>query len=628
MLITRKSDKDTLRALQRRYRPLLAIFDAHAVVVPNSGVGTPTIFYHESIFAPELTRRDVGQVVLCSLPDARFERFCAQADLHIIEPQESENLTRIWKDTDGALQVLIERMDQRRDPVVVEVQRAASRLRNLLLSLPVGIEPYEQALLASGQPESLWYGWSITQPFQTLESKLPEMAALGEWEELILQALVDGFHRLVELLRQDSPKRGPLLTAINESLSKSRRVALVVTSQSVASGLRWVIRFPEPLGLGLSLDKVTAITIEEIKGLGPDQDCIIHEVFDPHKIFSELARVGPRQITFILLRNELRFVGEQFLRSRELFPDHLASKTILRSVYQQVEHLEPTNMVSRRERTSTLFSDADFEMVSRMFNQGPRMVEYGTVLFDDSDVRSESEKEAASEAQAYLVRLEGESAVFLGVSSRITYIDVDDTITTGLVDALEAGHRLIIVNPAARESIAHRILAAKRGEETSQVDTQTLELWRLELENGKLRCGLTYSEILCKIQELGSQRISPLVISQWAKGEVLGPLDILDIYRVGQAIGSDWLVQNWQRVGLALFMTRSGHRLLGRRITQLIQKAAVGNYALARQDEEFLQQIGITMGELQDAVTLLAVEAVSGEAKAVSIDQIGKVIPL
>jgi len=51
------------------------------------------------------------------------------------------------------------------------------------------------------------------------------MAALGEWEELILQNSLMGFHRLVELLRQDSPKRGPLLAAINESVSKSRRVA-------------------------------------------------------------------------------------------------------------------------------------------------------------------------------------------------------------------------------------------------------------------------------------------------------------------------------------------------------------------------------------------------------------------
>jgi len=196
------------------------------------------------------------------------------------------------------------------------------------------------------------------------------------------------------------------------------------------------------------------------------------------------------------------------------------------------------------------------------------------------------------------------------------------------VDALEPGHRLIVVNPAARESIAHRILAAKQGEETDQAAGQFIERWQQELSEGIKRRGLTYSEILHGIQKLGSQRADQTVVGQWARGDVLGPLDVQDIYRIGQAIGSDWLVQNWQQVGLALLMVRSGHRLLGRRITQIIQKAAVGDYELARQDEEFLQQIGITMGELQDAVTLLTIEAVSREAKVVPIDQIGKIIPL
>src|SRR5439155_20580059 len=45
VLITRKSDKETLRALQRRYHPLLVIFDADAVAVPNSRLETPIIFY-------------------------------------------------------------------------------------------------------------------------------------------------------------------------------------------------------------------------------------------------------------------------------------------------------------------------------------------------------------------------------------------------------------------------------------------------------------------------------------------------------------------------------------------------------------------------------------------------------
>lgn len=626
MLITRKSDKETLRALQKRYRPLLVIFDAHAVLVPDSSFGAPTILYHESIFAPELTRQDDGQVIVCSLPDARFEDFCTRANLQMIEPQEPQNLTKIWNDVDGALQALIERMNQQRTRVVVELQRAASRMRNLLLSLPVGIEVYEQALLASGQPESLWYHWSITQPLQALESRLPEMAALGEWEELILQELIDGFRRLAELLQQDSPKKVSLLTAVNESLIKSRRVALIANSPAVASGLKWVLRFPPPGGLGLSLEKVTAITVDEIKGLEQDQDCIIHQVFDPQDVFSSLTRVGPRQITFILLRNELRFVGEQFLRSRQIFPDHPANKTMLRSVYQKVEQLEPANPLSRRERTSTLFSDADFESAKQMFSQTSRVVEHGTVLFDESDGRIG--KETVAETLAYLVRLENESAVFLDADSHLSYVRTNDTVGIGPVEALEPGDRLIIINPAARESIAHRILTAKPGEETDQSNTRTLKLWRLELANGLLRLGVTHSEILHRIQDLGCQRISPVVIGQWARGDVLGPLDTRDILRIGQVISSEWLIENWQRVGFALLIVRSGHRLLGRRITRIIQRAAVGDYELTNRDEEFLQQIGVTMGELQDAVTLLEIEAVSSVATAIPTDQIGRIIPL
>src|SRR5262249_2719755 len=154
-------------------------------------------------------------------------------------------------------------------------------------------------------------------------------------------------------------KKIPLMTEVNDRLSKSRRVALIVNSPSVASGLKWIIGLPEPHGLGFPSDKVTAITIDEIKALDQDQDCVIHQVFDPHETFSALTRAVPRQITFILLRNELRFTGERLLRAKRLFPNHPANETLLRPVYQQVEQLEAATKVSGRDRVSTLFSDDD-----------------------------------------------------------------------------------------------------------------------------------------------------------------------------------------------------------------------------------------------------------------------------
>jgi hypothetical protein len=116
------------------------------------------------------------------------------------------------------------------------------------------------------------------------------------------------------------------------------------------------------------------------------------------------------------------------------------------------------------------------------------------------------------------------------------------------------------------------------------------------------------------------------VIRQWAAGEVLGPLDPQDIRRVGEVIGSEWLQANWRSVGAALFAVRSGHRVLGRRITQIIQKAAIGEHEISAKDRDFLSQLGITMGRLQDAVTVLTVEQVTSEAGMVPVDRIGFVI--
>jgi hypothetical protein len=325
------------------------------------------------------------------------------------------------------------------------------------------------------------------------------------------------------------------------------------------------------------------------------------------------------------MRNELRFVGERFLRAKQLFPNHPANESIFRAIYQHVEQVQSIREDSKPDRKSTLFSDSDFEMIMRMFNQGSGEIESGTVLVEESDY---PEGPPITEAHAYLVRLEGNNAVFLDSLSRISYVHFNDTITTGPPEALEPGDQLIIVNTAARESIAHRIMDAKRGEETNQSASQIIVRWQQELSDGIVVQRFSYIEILRKIQELGSKRLSPLVIKQWATGEILGPLDPRDILRIGQAIDSEWLKQNWQRIGAALLMVRSGHRLLGRRITRIIEKAAVGEYELKSQDEEFLHQIGITIGELQDAVTLLTVESVSKNGKAVPIERIGEVIPV
>ena len=116
---------------------------------------------------------------------------------------------KAWADADSALFSLLEGPGERKHRVLAEICRIASRLRSVLLGLPVGIDRYEQALIASGQPEALWYSWSVSQPLQTLENKLPEVGGVGEWEEYVVGELIGAFQRLVADLRECSPKHAP-----------------------------------------------------------------------------------------------------------------------------------------------------------------------------------------------------------------------------------------------------------------------------------------------------------------------------------------------------------------------------------------------------------------------------------
>jgi hypothetical protein len=259
-----------------------------------------------------------------------------------------------------------------------------------------------------------------------------------------------------------------------------------------------------------------------------------------------------------------------------------------------------------------------------MFTQGSSALDHGRVLLDEPD-KSDL---VLTEVAANLVRLEGGCAVLLEPSSRVSYVDGDGAIRMGHCAELATGNRLIIINPDAREFIAHRILRSRREDEWDKEALKTIETWRVELESGVKRLRLTQGEVLARIQALGSERITPLVIGQWIRGDVLGPLDPVDIRRVGEVIDSEWLRSNWQRVGLALIVVRSGHRLLGRQITKLIHQAAAGDFKLNLRDEEFLTQVGITMGELQDSVTLLKVEAVHPERVLAPVYQMGRVMPI
>ncbi len=475
VLITRRSDTATLDAIRRRFDPILVMVDDAPAESRISIAEIPMVIIHESIFAPEFMRKGGESMVPVCLPDSRFEQFCAATELDWIEPVMLPPLEKTWQDLDSAFQALMEQLDVRRDRVLADVYRTTARLRNLLLSLPVSIRSYEQGLMAAVHP-TVAFDWSIAERMNVLGARIPEVAALGDWEECIIQELVAGFGRLEKLLRDFSPKHESFIASIKQSLAYQKPVAIIVASPTLGTALRWALELPEPRGLGTTAD-ISIITPAEIGDLGEGSRCLIPQVFEPHAIFVPLARMAPRRITFILLPSEIRFVGEHLVRSRLLFPEHVANRTILAPVFQRLEQL-PSPEAFMPSRKTSLFPEAEFEALRRMFTTGSSVLERGTVLLDEADKGDMVQ----TEVSANFVRLEGDCAVLLEPSNRVSLVDGDGVIRKAHCADLLAGDRLIIINPEARESIAHRILRSRGHDEWEGDALKVIGSWKQELQ--------------------------------------------------------------------------------------------------------------------------------------------------
>jgi len=630
VVISRYTDRESVTKLISRHRPFLVLVHSENSATA-SGTGLPTVICHDSIFAPEISEFPQEGATYRCMPDTGFEAFCEKSDFTIVQPELPPEGARLLSDADGALISLSEELEKRMRRLVRDVARTALRLRTLFWSLPIGVEAYEQGLVLSQLPATLQFDVSVSRLFEALRGRIPEMAALGDWPHLIIQVLVEDMGKLIQLMAGQSPKRRVLVDVIRDSKAGAKRApALIVDSKPFGAALRHSLAFPEPVGLGENAKDLTILSGSEISQLELGRECVILGAFEPEQIFPPLSRSGPRRITAILYPGELRFLQARLQKARELFPTHAAVPNLVVPMLANVGTADP-KMPGLRLQASGL----DLSALLRTLARQREINGVGMILTDVVRPRAD---DGDTKVRAHVVELESEErnqrmAVLLTSDAHVSYVRNDDSICTGSLVDLLPGDRLIRIDPVLRESLREKIFSANPLEQ-SEPELQTIaKRWRAELAAGihaprsdrDIGESLTHGEVLSRIKALGSTIVTPATIGHWARGTVHGPRDINDILRVGQAVGSQWLMDHWREVGLALIAIRSGSISLGHQITKLIQRAALGDLELSEDEQQFLEQTGITMGELQDAATLVTVTAVSSDTTEVPSEQVGNV---
>jgi hypothetical protein len=624
VLILRRSDGEALARVIEKHRPFF-IFQHTRQPAPSSGWHVPNVVCHDSIFAPELSELDPVRDVYACMADTAFEAFCKSCQFVITRPELPSEVARLLADVDGAIASLLEELDKRPHRVMRDVARTSLRVRILLWSLPVGVETYEVGLALAQLPASLRFRSSLTRLIEALQARVPEMAALGDWEQLIVQVLLEDFRKLTGLLAHDTPKRGMLRAVLSRQSegNSSSAAVFIVENKTFGNALRQALAFPEPSGLGELAKHSLTVEAFEISRLEAGREFVIFGAFEPHEIFPALSRLRPRRVTAILYPGELRSLSLRLKVVRTLFPTHPAINLLMPLIENVDSACVESGAFGRLQRAGS-----DLQGLLRVLSQDRGIEGVGSILAGEEERGDDGGK-----VQAHLVELEAEGggkrlAVLLTADARLSYVRDNDSIFTGTLEDLSTGDRLIHIDPVLRESIRQRILSANRLGQGELELRDVADRWRMELAEGIRREEMTHAEVLSRIRQHGSNIMTAASIGHWVRGTVHGPLDVNDILRIGHAVRSEWLIKHWREVGLALIAIRSGSVSIGHQITRLIQRAAVGDLELSEDERQFLAQTGITMGELQDAATLVSVTAVSDETTEVPSEKIGDVFLL
>lgn len=150
-----------------------------------------------------------------------------------------------------------------------------------------------------------------------------------------------------------------------------------------------------------------------------------------------------------------------------------------------------------------------------------------------------------------------------------------------------------------------------------------VRLWHRALAEGYRRSRLTFETLLKRLQTAGSGITSHQTVRSWIRGGVLGPQDLDNVERIAATLGiarKDGRIL--EEVKRAVTGLRRVHRSFARIVYRTIQAAGSGAQ-LSDAEEQLLEEHGLQLRDLREAVSVLTVAEVSQEPEMVAVTEVG-----
>jgi hypothetical protein len=177
------------------------------------------------------------------------------------------------------------------------------------------------------------------------------------------------------------------------------------------------------------------------------------------------------------------------------------------------------------------------------------------------------------------------------------------------VARLAAGDSVVFLDGDARKDVLAKVLEVAKEIPHLATAATWVEYWRGALHRAKQRFG-TYTAFAGALHEQGCRRETQTV-RLWVIGDTIGPLDSLDIRRVGEALDDAPLRDHHTMVYQGIDAFRKAHAQLMQRVgTLALQVGPAASAGAMRADEVIDERSGLTAADFQGCVEILRVASI------------------
>ncbi len=580
----------------------------------------------------------------------QFNNIAAGIHHHLVlcrYPRLEAAASRLWDDL-GTVQ----RADLgQSDSGMRRAIQAAYGVFYTMLQLLVPLRVYEE------EAKRLWGIRSIEERIADLEKLTPSLKkASPDLSDIYWPSLLLDLKEMRMTLLEINPKYDALVQQIRKHLQQSGSLAVVCPNQATLRMVQLCLRAREGLPLdGLSIQRTEAavrlLTYKDLSALLRADVLLLPGQLSYSRRQYALTAAAP-EIRYLAYSDEAERIEQQIpwlhqtlarLASAEAHQrawEALVSARVNAVQTGRENSLSPVVIEFTRQegnrqirrRAAALLSSTDLSI----------WTPFSTVDYDQhiggDDSTDDPDSELAPSSSAIppqrLSQRSQVSALCVEFTDGFCYAERDSQVMVFLqateevderrAEGLRPGDLVLFINGAQRRTLYEAILERVERLPNMGATYILVRYWQRAIKEGFHKAQLTYEELLKELQRRGSHMQSVAGVRCWITGQVLGPSDPQDIYRIGYIFQDNILIQEYRSIDKALRRIRSLHISLARRLNRVIIQAGVRGFHPDAAEECVDEELNLYLDDFRDSVSIHRVVSIRQQEQMVPPDLICK----